>query len=248
MTKITVLGSGNAFNTDGKGSAAFLLETEKSKLLVDCGPTLLVKAESFKVDLQNLDAVYITHLHGDHAMGLPFLLIYMKYIERRDKPFTIIGPKGIKEWSNYALELCYPELSFPFEVFYEEMLPGRKNSSFFTNVEAMKILHKEESIGYRFVIDNYTVVFSGDSKWSSHLKDLCQNSDLAFVECSVLNKIEAAHISMEELQEEENNYLSGAKKVVLVHGYKAIEDALKETNLAYEYAKDGMVYSLKKSI
>jgi ribonuclease BN (tRNA processing enzyme) len=242
--KITVIGSGNAFNTNGRGAPAFLVENEHCRFLLDCGPNILLKAEMHRIDLRGLDAVFLTHFHGDHAVGIPFLLIFMKYIERRKEPFTIIGPEGLKEWVNYSVELCYPEITFPFIVYYDELRKNEKTSMFYMDIECVPIEHKDESIGYRFGYSNRTIAFSGDSKWHPSLKRLTDSTDLAFVECSSIKKLDADHVSVDDLQNSAENYLEKSKKTVLIHVYNKIEEEIKKRGLKYEVSYDGQVFTL----
>lgn len=245
-TQITVLGSGNAFCTDGRGNAAFLLEYSRGKILMDCGPTILQRAESFRVDLRGITAIFLTHLHGDHTFGLPFLLIFMKYMEQRQEPLTIVGPKGTKEWVNYLFEMAYPDIAVPFKIYYEEVQPGDDRAMLYLKLEVVPIDHTESSQGYRLRIDNKLLAFSGDSRWHRTLATLVEGADLAFVECSFVEKREAAHISLEEILESDERYLSGARQVVLIHLHNEVEKALAERN-PYKFlpARDGQQLRLE---
>ena len=240
---VTVLGSGNAFQTDGRGTAAFLVQFEKCRFLVDCGPTLLVKAEMLKADLRNLEIVFLTHFHGDHAAGIPFLLLFMKYIEKREKPITIVGPPGTKEWVNWAIELCYPAMKFPFKIFFEELGKLEKLTRFYMLIETVPIQHTEDSLGYRFSFGGKTLAFSGDSKYTAELIRLTAGADLAFVECSTIHKLNTEHVSLEELKIQFPGYLAGAKKIVLIHLYNALAREIERLKLPVIPAQDGGVYT-----
>ena len=73
---------------------------------------------------------------------------------------------------------------------------------------------------------------------------LVNGTDLAFVECSTIEKLDAKHISLEEIQDSELNYLHGSRQVVLTHLYNDVQAAIEESDLPYLAASDGSVYSI----
>ena len=69
--RVTVLGSGDAFGAGGRLHSAYLAEVAGATFLLDCGPSILQAAKRVSCDLGKLDAVLLTHLHGDHFGGVP---------------------------------------------------------------------------------------------------------------------------------------------------------------------------------
>src|SRR6266478_6724719 len=94
---VTVLGAADAFCSGAHLNAAYLFETSGATFLVDCGPTILVAMKQRAIDTTCLDFAIISHLHGDHFAGLPFLLLEYMYENPRHRPFLIVGPPGIEE-------------------------------------------------------------------------------------------------------------------------------------------------------
>ena len=94
VMRVTVLGSGDAFGAGGRFHSAYLAEVEGSTFLLDCGPSILQSAKRMSYDLGKLDAVLLTHLHGDHFGGIPFLFMEYRYESPRTRPLTIYGPEG----------------------------------------------------------------------------------------------------------------------------------------------------------
>src|SRR4029453_17550429 len=121
-TKVLFLGTGNAFNTDGRGSQAIWIEPEgRAPFLVDIGPTALASMERARVDPGRVDTVFFTHLHGDHTAGWPFLLLHAAFVGRRTRPLRVHGPAGTRERLERLASAAYDDLvsgkklSFPLE-------------------------------------------------------------------------------------------------------------------------------------
>src|SRR5882672_1227487 len=125
--RLTIAGSGDAFGSGGRLNTCFFLETAKAALLVDCGASALPALKGQGIDPNRIDAVVLSHLHGDHFGGLPFLLLDAQFLSRRERPLVIAGPPGARERIAAALEVFFPRASgtkwrFPWEVV--EIAPG----------------------------------------------------------------------------------------------------------------------------
>jgi ribonuclease BN (tRNA processing enzyme) len=92
--RVTFLGSGDAFGSGGRLNACFLLETSRSRYLIDCGATSPTAMRSRGVDPNEIEAILVSHLHGDHFGGIPFLLLDAQFVNERTAPLTIAGPRG----------------------------------------------------------------------------------------------------------------------------------------------------------
>ncbi|WP_151485281.1 MBL fold metallo-hydrolase [Streptomyces albicerus] len=64
--------------------------------LVDCGATSLVAMRQQGLDPAEVDTVVVSHLHGDHFGGIPFLILHCQF-SGRVRPLTIVGPAGVRE-------------------------------------------------------------------------------------------------------------------------------------------------------
>jgi ribonuclease BN (tRNA processing enzyme) len=96
MVRVTVLGSGDAFGSGGRFHSAHLVEAPGATFLLDCGPTVLQSLKRSGNDPGRLDFALISHLHGDHFGGVPFLFMEYRYASPRTRPFTLVGPPGTR--------------------------------------------------------------------------------------------------------------------------------------------------------
>src|SRR2546426_4590548 len=94
VVRVTVLGSGDAFGSGGRLHSAYLVETPRHTFLLDCGPTILQALKRNGRDPAAVDFVLLSHLHGDHFGGLPFLFMEYRFEEPRSRPLAVYGPPG----------------------------------------------------------------------------------------------------------------------------------------------------------
>ncbi|MEX0649521.1 MAG: MBL fold metallo-hydrolase [Candidatus Andersenbacteria bacterium] len=96
MTKLTVVGSGNWESYWHQ--PAFVLQSDSTTLLIDCGDGTTLGLREAGIDPNSIDAVLLTHFHGDHVDGLPGFARTRWAASRRcddDPPFLLVGPQGI---------------------------------------------------------------------------------------------------------------------------------------------------------
>ena len=94
--QLQVLGCGDAFSSGGRLHTCFLLQNGTGggalpPTLLDCGATSLAAMKGRGIEPATIRAILITHLHGDHFGGLPFLLADAHYRARRTEPLTLAG-------------------------------------------------------------------------------------------------------------------------------------------------------------
>ncbi|NJM34741.1 MAG: MBL fold metallo-hydrolase [Rhodomicrobium sp.] len=73
--RLTILGSGDAFSSGGRLPSCYMIETAETCFLLDCGPAILPALHRANLSANRFSRIFISHLHGDHIGGLPFLLI-----------------------------------------------------------------------------------------------------------------------------------------------------------------------------
>ncbi len=110
--EVTILGCGAATPTLQHQPTAQAINWQGKWILVDCGEGLQTNLRRYKIPLQKIELICVSHLHGDHVLGLPGLLGSMNLFGR-DKPLHIAGPASIEKYVNQALELTHTYIRFP---------------------------------------------------------------------------------------------------------------------------------------
>src|SRR5215469_4321086 len=95
QTELVFLGSGDAFGSGGRLQTCILLRGGPTQLLMDCGSSSLIAMKRAGVQPADIGMVLLTHLHGDHFGGLPFLILDAQF-SRREQPLVVAGPPGIE--------------------------------------------------------------------------------------------------------------------------------------------------------
>ena len=256
--QVTVVGSGNAFNTDGRAHASYLIDSapdadgRRTRVLMDCGATTLQRLQSLRIDPSSIDAVALTHFHGDHYAGLPFVLLQMGLVNRRAAPLVIFGPPGVADACEAIYGLCYPGLKLPFTIEYSEIdarnsADERDAGSFDfrgLRLTGYPIRHRRESTGYRVVdlTGGGSFAFSGDTFFDEQLVQLVDGVDLALIELSMPEQYDppVAHVALSEVRA--RGHELRAKRVVYTHITDDLARRVVDEQLG-EAASDGAVYS-----
>jgi ribonuclease BN (tRNA processing enzyme) len=229
MNRLRIIGSGNAFNLDGRAHACYLLE---ESLLLDCGASSPLRLRSLGVDFTRIRAVLLTHFHGDHIAGLPFLYLNFQFIEKRTELLHVLGPPGTEEMSRRLLDTMYPGMELGFPIEFTEIKTRASFESF--EIVPYPISHKEESLGYRISWNGKTMAFSGDTAYDENLFELVRGVDLALVELSMFeNDGSVAHVALSQLKGELQ-----AKRIVYTHIFDRLAAAAEDAG--FETASDGL--------
>jgi ribonuclease BN (tRNA processing enzyme) len=187
--RLTVVGSGDAFGSGGRFNTCFQVETATATLLIDCGASSLVALKARGLDPDRLDGVILSHLHGDHFGGLPFLLMDAQHLSRRQRPFVVAGPPGTRARIAAALEVLFPGAAatkwrFAWETV--EIEPGRPQEILGHPVVTAAVQHPSgaPSTAVRLADGATTLAYSGDTEWTDALLPIADGAGLLIIECS----------------------------------------------------------------
>jgi ribonuclease BN (tRNA processing enzyme) len=179
--RVTTVGSGDAFGSGGRFQTCIALG-DPPHTLVDCGATSLTALRQQGIDPNGVGTVVLTHLHGDHFGGLPFLVLDGQF-RRRERDLTVLGPPGTAERLAAAMEALFPGSSTVrrrFEVRVREHAERRPARVGELAVTPFEVRHAAgaPSFGVRLAVDGRTLAYSGDTEWTDALLDLAEGADL----------------------------------------------------------------------
>jgi len=200
---VQFVGAGDAFGSGGRFQACISLRTPATHALLDCGATSLVAMKRLGLDPGAVDAVVLTHLHGDHFGGLPFLVLDGQF-SRRERPLTIAGPLGTQERVLQAMEVFFPGSSTVprrFEMTFVGLPDRQETRVGELAVTPFAVPHPSGAPAYalRVELANKTVAYSGDGGWSEVLVEAAREADLFICEAYSFEKPIKFHLSHAEL-------------------------------------------------
>lgn len=246
--KVTIVGSGDAFGTGGRAHTCFRIDSGGSATIVDFGAASITSWKSLGFRFDSVDAIVISHLHGDHFGGLPFLLLDCQFVERRTKPLTMIGPPGFKQRLDAALDAFFPgakELRWGFPWRIEEILARRKMKIGGLTLETFEVVHQSGglSTGVRLGDGKSVFGYSGDTAWTATLFDLAAAADLFIVECYSGAGLAPNHMDWPTLEANLSGF--SAKRIVATHlGATAMPHRAEMEQAGLTIAHDGQVFDI----
>ena len=208
--RLLCLGSSDAFNSVGRGHSSFWVDDADGAYLLDCGPStpssLQREIGLGRIDLADLDVIYITHLHGDHIGGLPVLLLILCFQYQRQRPLVIAGPKTTRERVDLLCEVSYPELHrlLSYELVFEERELNSEGAVGGRQLRSIEARHDPNAHPTSIRITDSqgeSVAFSGDTGWSESLCELSAGASFFVLECSYADAVFSGHISLAEIEE-----------------------------------------------
>jgi len=218
--RLTVIGSGDAFGSGGRFNTCFLIEAGGRTLALDFGASSLIALKAHGIDPNALDGVFLSHLHGDHFGGLPFLLLDFQFLARREKPFSIAGPPGTRPRLDALCEACFPRSSaskwrFPLEV--GEVAPDIPDEFLGLAVTTTEVIHFSgaPSTAVRLTDGKRTLVYSGDTQWTDALLKIAAGADLFICECYDYDRDLTGHINWAQLKAKLPQF--DARRIMLTH-------------------------------
>jgi ribonuclease BN (tRNA processing enzyme) len=243
--QLRFVGCGDAFGSGGRANTCFHLTGERTNLLIDCGASSLPAMKRLGIVRDAIDLVLITHFHGDHFAGLPFLLLDAQF-SRRTRPLTIAGPEGIETRLREVMEALFENSSKTkqrFELSVVALAPERTSSFGEVKVTPYPVVHGESGgpfLGYRVEAEGRVVAYTADTEWTESLIPLAHGADLFIAEAYMYDKVVKNHLSLTTLEQHLPEI--DAKRLVLTHMSDDMLSRVRE--LPYLAAEDGMVVAV----
>jgi len=149
--------------------------------------------------------IVLSHLHGDHFGGIPFLLLDGQFLSRREKPLLIAGPPGTRVRLDAALEVFFPKSTgskwrFPWQV--TEIAPGVETDVLGHSLVTAEVIHSSGAPSTALRLSDGRTVFSysGDTEWTDALLPIAVEADLFVCECYAFAGKLTGHMSWEILK------------------------------------------------
>jgi ribonuclease BN (tRNA processing enzyme) len=243
--QLRFVGCGDAFGSGGRNNTCFHVTGERVNFLIDCGATALPALKRLGIARDPIDLILITHFHGDHFGGLPFLLLDAQF-SRRTRPLVIAGPQGIETRLAQLMEALFEHSSKTkqkFELSVVALEPEKKRSFGAVDVTPFSVVHGESGgpfLAYRIEAEGRVIAYSADTEWTETLIPLGRDADLFIAEAYYYDKVVKNHLSLTTL--EAHLPKIRPKRLVLTH---MSDDMLGRLDtLEYTAASDGMVVEL----
>jgi ribonuclease BN (tRNA processing enzyme) len=242
--KVRFLGSGDAFGSGGRFQTCLHLESGAQQLLVDCGASSLIAMRRFGVDPLAIDAVILSHLHGDHFGGVPFLLLDAQF-KRRTSPLVVAGPTGVERRVREAMEALFPGSSGVarrFETRFVELADRATINLGPAAVTAYEVVHASGAPPFALRIDAHgkTVGYSGDTEWTESLIDAARGADLFVAEAYFFDKPIKYHLDLATLLRHRSRL--DCRRLVVTHMSEDMLGRLAEVGV--ETASDGLAIDI----
>jgi ribonuclease BN (tRNA processing enzyme) len=251
--QLQFLGTGTPFGERGRLQACILLSTDRSRVLLDCGLTSLVALARVGVPARSLDAIFISHLHGDHFGGLALLLLEAAFANRtahdyapRARPLVVAGPADTADRVRATLEVLgwpgawtYAQRSGSVE--FVTLVERQPTHIAGLEVTAFSVPHSPltAATALRVTGDGKTVGYSGDAGWTDTLVEVAAAADLFICNVLSFDEPEPTFLDYRTLAAQRDRLT--CKRLVLTHlGQDMLDHASDLAAAGAEIAEDGL--------
>lgn len=202
--KVTLLGTGAPVPSIERFGPSILVEAGNQKLLFDCGRGAAQRIWQLKMPLRQINALFLTHLHSDHVVGIPDLWLtgwIPAVFGRRASPFQVYGPDGTKEMMENLVR------AFAWDIATRNKEKNKADSGAMVTVVDIKegsvwekdgvkvtpftVRHADfidSALGYRVDYAGHSVVLSGDTRYSENLIRFAKGADVVIHEVAAANE------------------------------------------------------------
>jgi ribonuclease BN (tRNA processing enzyme) len=243
--QLRFVGCGDALGSGGRFNTCFHVTGSSVNFLIDCGASSLPALKRLAIARDDIDLILITHFHGDHFGGLPFLLLDAQFT-RRTRPLVIAGPEGIATRLAQLMEALFQNSSKTqqrFDLSVVALKPLEMRSFGAVDVTPYPVVHGESGgphLAYRVETEGRVIAYSADTEWTETLIPAARDADLFIAEAYYYDKAVKNHLSLKTL--EAHLAEIRPKRLILTH---MSDDMLGRLGaLAYEAASDGMVVDI----
>lgn len=213
MIKVSLLGTGTPVPAMSRFGPSILVEAGSQIFLFDAGRGAMQRLAQLEVRWQDVDGVFLTHLHSDHVVGFPDLWLTGWLVGAgRDRPVRVWGPRGtqrmmskLEEAYDFDIRIrLYDDRRAPNGVllFAEDITEGVAFEKDGVTITAFEVDHSPvwPAFGYRLDYDGRSVVLSGDTRVSTNLIRYAQGVDLLVHEVASPESFQRAGVRPERIK------------------------------------------------
>lgn len=239
------LGSGDAFGSGGRLQTCLRLSgASAGSVLVDCGASSLIALKRAGIDPSDVGWVLLTHLHGDHFGGLPFLVLDGQF-RRRTRPLVVAGPPGVRARVEAAMEALFPGSTAVSRVFATDFVELAERVPVAvgpTLVTAFPAEHASGAPAYalRVAYGGRDVTYSGDTQWTDALVEAAAGADLFVCEALCFDRKIRYHLDHRTVLEQRHRLR--CRKIILTH--MGPDMLARQGESAFPCAEDGLTLSI----
>jgi ribonuclease BN (tRNA processing enzyme) len=243
--QLRFIGCGDALGSGGRYNTCFHVTGRRVNFLIDCGASSLPALKRQGVARDDIDLILITHYHGDHFGGLPFLLLDAQFT-RRTRPLVIAGPEGIETRLTQLMEALFENSSRTkqgFDLSVVALRPEATRSFGAVKVTPFPVVHGESGgpfLGYRIEAEGRVIAYTADTEWTETLIPLGRDADLLIAEAYYYDKPVKNHLSLKTLQA----HLAEIKPKRLVLTHMSDDMLGRLDTLDYAAASDGLAIDI----
>lgn len=195
--KITLLGTGTPQPIMERFGSSILVQAGSETLLFDAGRGCLQRLRQIDIAYDKINAIFLTHLHSDHIVGLPDLWLTGWLVSKRTIPMDVFGPTGTSE----MLTNLRKAFAFDIKMRVEDDKRSVEGSKFLVKEIQQGVIYEKNGVkviafevdhypivpafGYRIEYNGYSVVLSGDTRYSENLIKYAKGADVLIHEVAI---------------------------------------------------------------
>jgi ribonuclease BN (tRNA processing enzyme) len=242
---VRFVGSGDSFGSGGRFQTCILVDGPRSRVALDFGASSLIALAQQGIDPNSIDAVLLTHLHGDHCGGVPFLLLDAMLGARRARPLTIAGPPDVQRRLGEVREAVFPGshvMTPRFPLTWVELTPGPTHAVLDLVVTARPARHTAETSpsALRVEVGGKTIAYTGDTEWTEDVAAVVRGADLCIAECYFYDTPVRWHLNYPDIVAHRPE-LGGARLILTHLSRQMLAHA---ADVPEECAHDGLVVTV----
>jgi ribonuclease BN (tRNA processing enzyme) len=240
--RLTVIGCSSGAPSANASTSSYLLETGNKRYLLDCGDGTAAAFTRLGIDVNSIDYICISHMHSDHAMGLPFLIQTM-YLLKRTKPLKIYLPREAEDGFKrlfYMTYLFFENLGF--EIQFTGVEKGNSFSENNTQIEFHPNTHLQADTNKNYIMQRaipnrmqcFSMIVISDDKKFVYSADIGSIDDLEqIVDNADLLLTEGMHLDLEQLPQLAID--KNVRKILLTH----LQDNTDTDSIRMTFEKNG---------